>query len=292
MEGLYFARAKVNLSIDVLARQKDGYHQVAMVLQSINLADKLYFKVTKGKIKITCSNPVLSCGEENLVYKAALLLRDSYAPKKDLGVEISLEKNIPLEAGLAGGSSDAAATLTALNHLWKLNLNNEQLLSLGLKLGADVPFCLTGGTVLARGIGEKLTSLSPLNSHPLVLVKPPFGLSTAKVYKSLDLNNISKRPNIPELLHALEIKDIDLIVNSWGNVLEEGVGEKYQEIIKLKEDMLMLGSKGALMSGSGPTVFGLFDNFKQAQETANYFIKKGYWSCVAKTCSQGVVFES
>ncbi len=291
METVALARAKINLAIDVLCRQGDGYHQVALVLQSIELADRLIFRLRPDGIKITCDEPALPCGKENLVYQVAAILQEKIPEGRikgqNRGIEIHIEKNIPLEAGLAGGSSDAAATLLVLNEMWELHLSGEILAAIGLSLGADIPFCLTGGTVLAQGIGGKITLLPSLPRLPLVLVKPSFGLSAAEVYSSLNLHKIEKRPDITEIKKSLAENNLSGIYRNLVNVLEVGLGNKREEINQLKEAMLKLGAKGSLMSGSGSVVFGFFEDHRQAQETVSFFREKGYWSCATVTCPQG-----
>ena len=288
MEIIALARAKINLAIDVLSRQANGYHQVAMVLQSISLADRLTFTEKRQGIRLTCTNPQLTCGEGNLVYRAARLLQDVHGIGGDRGVHIHIEKNIPMEAGLAGGSSDAAAALLALNQLWELRLTKERLLELGLKLGTDVPFCLTGGTAMARGLGERITPLPPLPPLPLVLVKPTFGLPTAQVYRSLPLEHIKQRPDLLSLVAALQEKNPEGIFPHMANVLEEGVGDKRFTIAALKEDLQSAGARGVLMSGSGTTVFGFFNDKHKARETVGCFRSRGLWSKAVTTSPRGI----
>lgn len=288
MEIIALARAKINLAIDVLSRQANGYHQVAMVLQSISLADRLTFREKRQGIQLSCTNPHLACGEGNLVYRAARLLQDMKGIGGDRGVQIHIEKNIPMEAGLAGGSSDAAAALLALNQLWDLRLSKERLLELGLKLGTDVPFCLTGGTAMARGLGEKITPLPPLPPFPLVLVKPSFGLSTALVYRSLSLEHIKQRPDLLSLVAALQEKTPQGIFPYMANVLEEGVGDKGPTIAGLKEDLQSAGARGILMSGSGTTVFGFFNDEQKARKTVASFRSRGLWSKVVTASPRGI----
>ena len=287
-----WARGKINLAIDVLNRQDDGYHQVAMVLQSISLSDRLTFELCQEGIELQCSDPGLSCHEDNLVVKAAYTLHKLAQRCKPRGVRIYLEKNIPMAAGLAGGSSDAAATLLALNKLWGLSLSRRDLSALGLGLGADVPFCLQGGTMLARGVGEVLTPLPPLSPLPLVLVKPNFSISTASVYKSLNLANIRQRPDIELLVQTLKQGDMEGVYGCMGNVLEQGVGDDhYQTIALLKERLRLAGARGELMSGSGPTVFGFFAEPERALEVARIFRGEGFWSVCSSTCSTGILVE-
>jgi len=193
-----------------------------------------------------------------------------------------------MEAGLAGGSADAAATLLALNILWGLGLSREKLLELGFQLGADVPFCLTGGTALAQGLGERLTPLPPLPPLPLVLVKPPFGLSTALVYNSLPLAHIKRRPDLASLVTALKEHNPEGIFPHMVNVLEEGVGEKGVIIAALKKDLQSAGARGVLMSGSGTTVYGFFAEEERAKAIARGFRSRGLWSEAVRTSSGGI----
>jgi 4-diphosphocytidyl-2-C-methyl-D-erythritol kinase len=288
VEIIALARAKINLAIDVLTRQANGYHQVAMVLQSISLADRLTFHEKRQGIILTCTDPHLTCGEGNLVYRAARLLSGMKGTGGSRGVHIHIEKNIPMEAGLGGGSSDAAATLLALNQLWELRLSRDSLLELCFKLGADVPFCLIGGTALARGLGERITPLPPLPPLPLVLVKPSFGLSTALVYRSLSLEHIKKRPDLASLIKALQEQNTEGIFPPTANVREEGVGDSWTVIAALKEDLQSAGARGVLMSGSGTTVFGFFGDEQKARETVESFRSRGLWSKVVTTSSPGI----
>ncbi len=291
MKFIALARAKINLAIDVLSRQENGYHQVAMVLQSISLADRLFFEPRENGILLTCTDPGLTCGEDNLVIKAALALQARQPPRRLQGVEIRLEKNIPLEAGLGGGSCDAAATLMALNRLWDVGLSPEELKQVGFSLGADVPFCLTGGTALAQGLGEKIMPLPPFPPLSLVVVKPPFGLSTAQVYGSLSLRDVKRRPDLKSLMEALRKGEAEGVFPHMINVLEEGVGAKKGEIDALKAGLQAAGARGVLMSGSGSSVFGFFNSTGDAAEAASIFRSRGLWSQGAAVCSRGVELQ-
>ncbi len=277
MKLAVLARAKINLAIDVLHRQEDGYHQVRMLLQSISLADRLFFDPRERDIRLSCSSNLLDPGE-NLVYKAALALKNHKPSGRRRGVHIHLEKNIPLEAGLGGGSSDAAATLVALNQLWGMNLPLKDLQEIGFSLGADIPFCLTGGTALVEGLGERISPLPPFPWGPLVLVKPPFGLSTAGVYGSLPLAKIKERPDFGSLMGAVKAGKAEEALGHMVNVLEEGTGGKRKEILALKEALEEAGALKALMSGSGSVVFGFFRGTTEAAEAAKLFRSRGFWS--------------
>ncbi|HHX77852.1 MAG TPA: 4-(cytidine 5'-diphospho)-2-C-methyl-D-erythritol kinase [Firmicutes bacterium] len=287
-----YARAKINLAIDVLGKRQDNYHQVAMVLQSLELSDFLYFQKNKEGITFTCSDPVLGNSENNLVYRAAVLMQQA-APGTVPGVRIHLEKKIPLAAGLGGGSADAAATLVALNKLWGLELKQGELVGLGLRLGADVPFCLIGGTALVEGMGERVYPLPGLPVLPVVLAKPPFGLSTAEVYRRISLEEPGPRPDMGILKEAIYKGAWQEIWDNAVNVLEKGVAPGYlAEIKRLKETLRRLGGRGVAMSGSGPTVFGFFPEAKEAEAAATRLQKLGYWSVATKTCSVGVSSEN
>jgi len=257
------AQAKINLILDVIGKRADGYHEVEMIMQSIDLADELSFtKIDKG-IEIEVDNPQVPTGPKNLVYKAAKLLFDEYGLTG--GIKVGISKNIPVAAGLAGGSTNAAATLVAINRLWKLELTNDQLISLGAKLGADVPFCIVGGTVLATGTG---TDLEPLEVNPelnLVLVKPPFPVSTAEIYQSLELDKISQHPNLDRMLTVLKEGDDLEIILATSNLLAQVTMERYRELKELQELLENAGAKKVLMSGSGPTMLGFTDDFDTAR---------------------------
>ncbi len=253
-----FARAKINLTLDITGLRSDGYHEVEMIMQTVGLSDRLVFEPHHKGIFITCDTPGLPLGPENLIYKAAILLQEYTGQEK--GAIINLVKNIPLAAGLAGGSSDAAAALKGLNKLWGLNLHFSELLSLGERIGADVPFCLTGGTVLARGKGEMLSPLKPLPAFGVILVKPPFGVSTGRVYQQYDLTGGGARPDTGEMLKAMENKNLSDISSLLSNVLEETTAYLYPQVGFLRQALIGAGATGAAMSGSGPAFFGLCED--------------------------------
>ncbi|MCG0275051.1 MAG: 4-(cytidine 5'-diphospho)-2-C-methyl-D-erythritol kinase [Thermosediminibacteraceae bacterium] len=261
------AKAKINLTLDVLYKRPDGYHEVEMIMQSISLKDHISISLLPKKdIKIVNSCRALPDGEDNIAFKAAKLMLDEF--DLDAGVEIKIHKEIPIAAGLAGGSADAAAVLEGLNELFRLGLSKEDLMVLGERLGADVPFCVMGGTALARGKGEKLTPLPPVPSASLVLVKPPFSVSTKEVYNRLNINSIKKRPKTEAVIRSIEKGDVEGISQGLCNVLEEVTFAKYPELKNIKKLLLKQGALGSLMSGSGPTVYGIFETKKDAEKAA------------------------
>ncbi len=266
------AYAKINLGLDVLRRRPDGYHEVRMVMQTIRLFDKLTVRTTHTPgITIRTNLSYLPCDENNLIYRAAALFLEETRQKA--GVYITLEKHIPVAAGLAGGSSDAAATLTALNELYRTGLSLKHLQELGVRLGADVPYCLLQGAALSEGIGEILTPLpAPPAAHCLV-VKPPVSVSTRYVYEHLTADT-APHPDIDALLDALKAGSLPNLAAHLGNTLESVTIPLHPEIAAIKEELLQLGALGSLMSGSGPTVFGLFSD-RQAAERAFYHFKVG-----------------
>lgn len=259
------SRAKINLSIDVIGKREDGYHIVEMIMQTIDLYDDIKLKeLEEDNITIKSECSYIPLNEDNIVYKAAKLIKEKMDIKK--GIEIFIKKNIPVAAGMAGGSSNAAAVLVGLNELWKLCLSKDELRDLGLKLGADVPFCIEGGTALAEGIGEKLTYIKGINKDVNILVcKPDIFVSTKEVYQSLDIKNIEKRPDNKLLIEKLKNDDIVSVSNNMVNVLEEVTSKKYSDIKVIENIIAKNGAMGTMMSGSGPTVFGFFDNEEKAK---------------------------
>lgn len=261
------ARAKINLTLDVLGKRTNGYHDLKMVMQTISLYDGIYIKkINRDGIKLKSNIEWLPVDERNLAVKAAMLLKEKYNIKE--GIFIEIDKRIPVAAGLAGGSSDCAAVLVGMNRLFELNIPFYKLMEYGLSLGADVPYCIMRGTALAEGIGEVLTELSSCPLCYIVLVKPPISVSTAFVFKNLNIDTIAQRPDTEKMICAIENKNIDQIANSLCNVLEGVVFPIHGEVKKLKEELLQLGAHGALMSGSGPTVYGLFKNKSEAKTAA------------------------
>ena len=258
------ARAKINLGLDVLGKREDGYHEVRMVMQTIGIYDRLILtKIPEEEIRITSNLAFLPVNENNLIYKAIKLLKDEYHFPG--GISVDLNKFIPVAAGMAGGSTDAAAALYGMNQMFDLGLNMEQLKERGVKIGADVPYCLMRGTALAEGIGEKLTALPPMPKCPVLVAKPSVAVSTKFVYENLHLENDPPHPDIDRLLEDIRKKDLQSTAQDMGNILETVTVAHYPEIASLKEIMKEHGALNALMSGSGPTVFGLFEDEKTAK---------------------------
>lgn len=266
------AYAKINISLDVVGKREDGYHLLEMIMQNIEVYDILRFNKNDDGINIECNKNYIPTDERNLVYKAAKLFIDTYAVKG--GVDISINKNIPVAAGLAGGSTDAAATLIAMQRVYDVNISQEELCKLGLQIGADVPYCIIGGTALCEGIGESVTILSPFKGHILVLVKPNFGVSTKEVYKTLDIDKIYKHPDTKSLIKAIEQNDIKYISENMKNVLENVTLKKHTILKDIKEKMVKMGAMGSMMSGSGPSIFGFFDDMLKAQRCYEHFKEK------------------
>lgn len=251
------ALAKINLGLDVLGKRENGYHDVKMVMQTIYLYDNVTLSKTEEPgIEVKTNLFYLPVDENNIAYKAAKLLIDEF--QIPYGVSIQLEKHIPVAAGLAGGSSNAAAVLVGMNRLFSLGLSREELMERGVQLGADVPYCIMRGTVLAEGIGEVLTPLPPLPKCYVLIAKPGISVSTKVVYEKLDSQVIEKHPDIDGILAGLEAGDLSKICDSMGNVLEKVTIEDYPEIEQIKNAMKESGAINAMMSGSGPTVFGIF----------------------------------
>ena len=261
------ALAKINLGLDVVRKREDGYHEVRMIMQTIHLFDRLEIsKNTSGEISMETNLAFLPTNENNLVYKAAKLLKDEFEIKD--GVHVWLHKYIPVAAGMAGGSTDAAAVLYGMNRMFELGLSVEELMKRGVKIGADVPYCLLRGTALAEGIGEKLTKLPPMVKCPVLIAKPQINVSTKFVYENLKLDAQKKHPDIDRLLSDIKEQDLYKIAADMGNILETVTIPAYPVIAEIKENMLEHGAVNAMMSGSGPTVFGLFDDENTA--TAAY----------------------
>lgn len=264
------AYAKINIGLDVIRKRTDGYHEVRMIMQSIGLYDKIsIYNINSSKIKLQTNLPYLPTNDNNIIYKTASLIREKYKIKS--GLYINLNKKIPVSAGLAGGSTDAAATLHGMNELFNLNLTLEELMEIGVTLGADIPYCLMGGTALSEGIGEKLTKLPPLSFCHILIVKPNINVSTQKVYQNLDLLNLTNHPNIDAIIQGIKNNNLHQTTKHLGNVLESVTINKYPEIKKIKNIMVEQGAVNSLMSGSGPTVFGIFDDLKKAKDAYYYF---------------------
>lgn len=259
------ALAKINLGLDVLGVRDNGYHDVRMVMQTIYLYDNVTIqKSEEPGIRLKTNLQFLPIDDKNIAYKAAKLLMDEFQIQE--GVEITLEKRIPVAAGLAGGSSNAAAVLVGMNRLFDLKLKEQELMDRGVQLGADVPYCIMRGTVLAEGIGEILTLLQPLPKCYVLVAKPPISVSTKMVYEKLDSHEIEEHPDIDGILAGLEKGDLGKIADSMGNVLERVTIEEYPIIEEIKNLMKAGGALNAMMSGSGPTVFGIFEDKSVAKK--------------------------
>ncbi|MCD7981173.1 MAG: 4-(cytidine 5'-diphospho)-2-C-methyl-D-erythritol kinase [Clostridiales bacterium] len=256
------ALAKINLGLDVTGLREDGYHEVRMVMQSIHLYDRVEMKKTKSPhIHVETNLYYLPVDENNLVYQAAKLMKDEFKIKE--GVRITLRKFIPVAAGMAGGSSDAAAVLVGMNRMFNLGLKQNKLMELGQRLGADVPFCVMRGTALAEGIGEKLTALPPMPRCPILIAKPAVVVSTKQVYEQLKLNDSTKHPDIDSIIENIRQKNLRGVAEHMENILETVTVRQYPVIREIKALMKSNGALNAVMSGSGPTVFGLYQNEKE-----------------------------
>ena len=258
------AYAKINISLDIVGKREcDGYHLLKMIMQNIDLYDEISIEKQKEDITISCNKSYVPTDSRNLAYKAASLFKNTYNIED--GVHIDIVKNIPVSAGLAGGSTDAAAVLKLMNKMFNVNASNEELMELGLKLGADIPYCINGGTALCEGIGEKITPLPYFKDKILVLVKPSFGVSTKEVYKAFNLDKVRIHPKTENLIEAMEQDNLYYVANNMKNLLENVTLRKHNILIKIKEDMNKYGAVGSMMSGSGPSVFAFFDDMLKAQ---------------------------
>ena len=261
------ARAKINLALDVTGKRPDGYHDVRMIMQSVGLYDEITMEDTRESGVVLKTNwSFIPTDESNLCCRAARLLMDEFGITG--GVSIYLEKTIPVAAGLAGGSADAAAVMVGMNRLFSLKLSGEQLRERAVKIGADVPFCIMGGTALSEGIGEILTPLPSLPDCSILIVKPHISVSTKYVYENLRLDGDMIHPDVDGMVDAIGASDLGRVAGLMGNVLETVAGEKYPVIGELKELLISRGALGALMSGSGSAVFGIFEDDERAQEAA------------------------
>lgn len=266
------AYAKINIALDVVGKRDDGYHLLRMIMQTIDLYDIIEIEKINSGIKLKCNKHYVPTDERNLAHKAAKLFMETYSIKD--GVDINLIKNIPVSAGLAGGSTNAAGVLKLMNKLFDVNADDEELRALGLKLGADVPYCISGGTALCEGIGEKITQLKPFKDKILVLIKPPFGVSTKEVYKNFDLSKVIFHPKIEELIQGMENDDIYFVANNMKNLLENVTLKKHKIISSIKEEIKLNNAIGTMMSGSGPTVFAFFEDMLKAQNCYENMKKK------------------
>ena len=262
------ALGKINLGLDVLGRRENGYHDVRTVMQTVYLYDRIIMKKSKTPgIRLETNLYYLPVNENNLAYQAAQMLMDEFHIEE--GVSIQLDKHIPVAAGMAGGSSNAAAVLFGMNRMFSLGLSQKELMERGVKLGADVPYCIMRGTVLAEGIGEILTPLSPMPKCYVLIAKPAISVSTKMVYEKLDSHEIEDHPDIDGILAGLKAGDLKKVAGSMGNVLERVTVDAYPVIDQIKKMMIKEGALNAMMSGSGPTVFGIFEEKATARKAAD-----------------------
>ncbi|MGV8907086.1 MAG: 4-(cytidine 5'-diphospho)-2-C-methyl-D-erythritol kinase [Acetobacterium sp.] len=279
---IVIAQAKVNLSLDVLGKREDGYHEMQMVNHCIGLQDTLTFESCPKGVTLTSNVSGIPLDEKNLVMIALRKLQQRFDLNK--GIKIHLEKKIPHEAGLAGGSSDAAATLKGLNTLWNLGLSTQELLSIGVTIGADVPYCILGGTALVEGIGEKITPLLSMKKLYVVVVKPNVNISTPWAFKSLNLKMIKKRPDIPGVISSLAAEDYTGLRSAMGNVFETVVLKKYPVINEIKKGLINHGAVASIMTGSGATVIGYYLDETAAKAAWKLFSKQYTMCFLSETC--------
>lgn len=263
------AYAKVNLSLDVLRKREDGYHDVKMIMQNLGIYDELTFEVSLGedcKITMSSNKDNIPLDEGNLVYKAIKLMMEEFDIKAN--IHVTLIKNIPVEAGMAGGSTDCAAAFRCMNKLFKLGLSVEELMKYGVRLGADVPYCILGETAISEGIGEVLTPCKGLGDCYVVVAKPPISVSTKMVYTNLKANELKEHPDVDGMAKALNEGSLTEVTSRMSNVLETVTVNLYKEIEDIKNIMKNQGALNAIMSGSGPTVFGIFEDKLLAEKVA------------------------
>ncbi|MCG1030322.1 4-(cytidine 5'-diphospho)-2-C-methyl-D-erythritol kinase [Virgibacillus halodenitrificans] len=261
------APAKINLSLDVLSKRDDGYHNVEMIMTTIDLSDRVMLsEIAEDRIEVALESRYVPSDERNLAYKAAKVFKDTYRIRK--GVRINIEKSIPVSAGLGGGSTDAAAVLRGLNRLWSLNIPTEKLQEMGDMIGTDVPFCVQGKTAIATGRGEKIERLPSPPPGWVVLAKPDIGVSSRTIFQRIDMKEIS-HPNTSQILRALNSGDFQLMCDYIGNSLEAITMNLHPEVLRIKKAMVQAGASGVLMSGSGPTVYGLVEHHSKARRIYN-----------------------
>ena len=276
------AMAKINLGLDIIGKREDGYHEVRMIMQTIRMYDVLEIrKKSSPGIFLSTNLPYIPCDERNLVYKAAKILMDEFHVEE--GLSMKLTKSVPVAAGMAGGSSDAAAAFVGVNRLFHLGLSQEELMKRAVQVGADVPYCVMRGTALAEGIGEKLTRLPDLPGCYILIGKPGINVSTRTAYENLDLNEIRRRPDIDGMICDIMNKDLYSVIGKMENVFEPGIMAKYPVIREIRDLMEKQGALKAMMSGSGPTVFGIFDDAGKMQNAARALKKSGLAKTVFAT---------
>jgi len=282
MKECFRAYAKINISLDVVGKRENGYHNLKSVMQSVSLHDRIYINTDFSGIRIKTNLPYLPCDERNIVYKAAQLFFSEAAISP--AADIYISKKTPMGAGLGGGSADAASALLGLNKMFSYPLTSQKLEEIGLSCGADVVFCMRGGTQLAEGVGEILTPLPPLPECYITIIKPSLSISTKTVFQGFNLSECDYHPDTEGIISAIENGDIHAMSVRAYNVLEKAVLPKYKNLDLYKRDLLAYGALGSCMSGSGSAIFGIFDDEKKAKKTASYF-KKAYktFAFVAKT---------
>jgi len=265
------ARAKINLSLDILSKREDGYHDLKMIMQTVNFGDFVYIERKGTGIQVLSDSKYAPAGARNIAYKAAKEMCKRFEITD--GIKIILKKKIPVASGLAGGSTDAAAVLIGINRIFALGCTDEALAEVGKTLGADVPYCIYGGTMLAEGTGEKLTRLPAIPEADILIVRPEIIVSTKWVYEKFKLKDVKDRPDTNLLIKAIENKDIVLLAKNMKNVLESVTEVKYPIISQIKLDMINMGADGSMMSGSGPSVFGIFTDKEAGKACYEHFKK-------------------
>ncbi|MDO5707679.1 MAG: 4-(cytidine 5'-diphospho)-2-C-methyl-D-erythritol kinase [Andreesenia angusta] len=276
------AYGKINLSLDVLRRREDNYHDLRMIMQEIDLSDSIYVEeIESDKIIIDSNDQNLPKDKDNIVYRVVERIKTEFEIKK--GIKIFIEKNIPVSAGLAGGSTDAGTIIKILNELWDLKLEKSRMVELTKDIGADIPFFIYGGTALSEGIGDIITPISSFSNRKILLVNPGIEVSTAYVYNNLELDTYLDRPETERLIRYINIGDTKSLAKNMKNVLESVTIKKYTIIDDIKADLMKFGALGSMMSGSGPTVFGIFDNYETIKNAFDNLSKKYEMVIMAKT---------
>lgn len=277
------AYAKINISLDIIGKQENGYHLLEMVMQTVDLYDELTIEVTEKGISLDCNLDYIPKDSKNIAYKAAHAMLERF--HIDKGVHITILKRIPVAAGLAGGSTNAAAVIKGMNELFNLGLGREEMMKIGLTLGADVPYCIVGGTALCTGVGEIVTPLAPFSGVTVLLVKPAFGVSTRDAYMGFALDKVKKHVETTKLIRAMEKRQIKSVAYYMRNLLENVTLRKHPILKTVKYHMMEQGAVGTLMSGSGPTVFGIFEDDVLAENAARIFREKYREVYLTKTIS-------
>lgn len=275
------AKSKINFTLDITGKRDDGYHLLSTIMQTLDLSDEVEVNLTKEDITVRTNLSYLPADKNNIAYKAAKAFSEHF--EIDTGVDIIIKKNIPVSAGMAGGSTDAAAVLKALNSLTGINTDTQTLMKIGEKVGADVPFCITGGTALAEGIGEIVTPLTPFNDVIILLAKPSFSVSTQEVFKAVKIDKIIHHPDTKGAIDAINSHNVYDLCDKMKNVLENVTLNMHPKIREIKKDMLRYGAINSMMTGSGPTVFGVFDSIKDAEYAKAMLENKVKFTHIAKT---------